>query len=295
MNKNLDDCVSVVIPVYNSAQFLRRSIDSLLAQTWKNLEVIAIDDGSTDGSYDILKEYENIRVIRQENHGLADVLNRGIREIHGRWFKWFSPDDVLVPEAIEELMMFASGSENTIVYSNWILIDKKDNMIRYFSESNYNHLDNFDYNIRLLDGQLINVNSALIPVSLFEKGCTFRKVKDMVAIDYDFFLRAGILYRTHFQLVTKYLLKYRIHEDQMSHKNISKTLDYLPQLRQEILSFLDEEERKRYRDGIDLFNKEKPLNKKTLDLGLKIATNILPDSLVDKLLLFYLNQVRRTR
>lgn len=295
MNKKLDDCVSVVIPVYNSARFLRRSIESLLLQTWKNLEIIAIDDGSTDNSCDILKEYKNILVIRQENRGLADALNRGIQEIHGRWFKWFSPDDILVPEAIEELVTFASRTENTIVYSDWMLVDKDDKIKRYFSESNYNNLDNFDYNIRLLDGQLINVNSALIPVSLFEKGCTFRKIKDMVAIDYDFFLRAGILYGTHFHLIPKYLLKYRIHEDQMSHKNISKTLSYLPQLRQEILSLLDEKERKKYQDGIERFNKEKPLSKKTLDLGLKLATSTLPDSLTDKLLLFYLNQVRRTR
>ena len=148
-----DDLVSVVIPVYNSEKFLAESIESVLNQTYKNIEVITIDDGSTDKSLDILQQFsDKITVISQPNQGLAVALNAGIKKIHGKWFKWFSPDDVLYPDAIEILVNEAKKlQENTIIYSNWELIDEKNKKLRDFSESNYNKLSNFEFNVRLLD------------------------------------------------------------------------------------------------------------------------------------------------
>jgi len=222
-----NDLVSVVIPVYNSEKFLRESINSILNQTYQNIEIIAVDDGSTDDSAKILKEYsDRITIISQSNQGLASALNSGIKKIKGKWFKWFSPDDILYPDAIETLVKEAKNQqENSIIYSNWELIDENGNKLRNFSESNYNNLEKFDFNVRLLDGQLINVNTTLIPCSLFERGCRILELKDPVAIDYDFFLRAGILYDTKFYLISKNLIKYRVHSEQLSHKKISHSLN----------------------------------------------------------------------
>jgi glycosyltransferase involved in cell wall biosynthesis len=233
-----NDKVSVIIPVYNSEKFLKDSINSVLNQTYQNLEIIAIDDGSTDNSLKILQKYsDKITIIHQENKGLADALNVGIKNMGGKWFKWFSPDDVLYNDAIEILVNEAKKlPENTIIYSNWELIDDVSKKIRYFSESNYNELNTFEYNVRLLDGQQINVNTTLIPASLFKKGCLIQNLEDPIAIDYDFFLRAGILYETKFNLISKVLIQYRIHSLQSSHKNIVKTLSYLPKVRNNILS-----------------------------------------------------------
>jgi len=191
---SLDDKVSVVIPVFNSERFLRESIESVFNQTWKNFEIIAIDDGSTDKSLEILQQFsDKITVLSQPNQGLAAALNAGIKKIHGKWFKWFSPDDVLYPNAIETLVNEAKKlPENTIVYSNWDLIDEQNKRLRSFSESNYNDLGVFDFNVRLLDGQQINVNTTLVPSILFKRGCQFRQLDDPVAIDYDFFLNAGM-------------------------------------------------------------------------------------------------------
>jgi len=76
-----------------------------------------------------------------------------IKKINGKWFKWFSPDDVLYPDAIEILVNeIKKFSDNTIVYSNWNLIDENNKKLRNFSESNYNELNNFEFNVRLLDG-----------------------------------------------------------------------------------------------------------------------------------------------
>ncbi len=292
-----NDLVSVIIPVYNSEKFLKSSIDSVLRQSYENLEIITIDDGSTDSSFEILEQFGNeIMVLRQENKGLADALNHGIKKMGGTWFKWFSPDDVLYPEAIQTLVdNLKKLPANTIVYSNWEIIDEKNTKLRDFSETNYNDLDNFEFNIRLLDDQHINVNTALTPASLFQQGCTFQSLDDPIVIDYDFFLRAGILLGTRFHLVSQTLLQYRIHTTQLSHKNVSQTLESREKVRNEILSQLESSEKQRYHEELNDFKKKKPLGKKTMEAGLKIAKNSLPEWVTDRLLVFYLNKIRSSR
>ncbi len=293
---SLHELVSVVIPVYNSENFLAESIESVLNQTYKNIEIIAVDDGSTDKSADILKHYsEKLTIITQTNQGLAAALNSGIKKVEGMWIKWFSPDDILYPKTIEILVKEVKKlPENSIIYSNWELIDENNNKLRDFFESNYNDLGNFEYNLRLLDGQQINVNTTLIPTSLFKKGCVIRELEDPVAIDYDFFLRAGILFNTKFFLIEKTLLKYRIHSNQLSHKNISKSLNFISDLRKTILSQIDSTERQKYYKSLEKFQKEKPISKKTMEAGLKIIS-LLPSWTSDKLIVFYLNKIRRSR
>jgi len=292
-----DDLVSVVIPVYNSEKFLRESIESVINQTYKNIEIIAIDDGSTDKSLALLKQYsDKINVLSQPNQGLTAALRAGIKKINGKWFKWFSPDDILYLNAIEILVEEAKKlPDNTIVYSNWEIIDENSKKLREFSESNYNDMSKFEFNVRLLDGQQININTTLIPSSLFEKGCLFQELIDHVAVDYDFFLRAGILYDTNFELIPKSLLKYRIHTNQLSHKGISKTLSYLSDIRTQILNLHDESKRAQYLEALQEYKRKKSIPKKTMELGLKIANNTLPNWVSDPLLVFYLNNIRRSR
>ena len=292
-----NDKVSVVIPVYNSEKFLKYSIESVLNQSYDNLEIIAVDDGSTDNSKNILQQYNNqITILSQKNSGLVQSLNKAISKMTGKWFKWLSPDDVLYPNAIETLINEAKKiPENTIIYSNWEIIDENGKTLRDFSESNYNNLGSFEFNVRLLDDQHINVNTCIIPTSIFENNCTFQDLKDPVMIDYDFFLRAGILYDYNFQLVPKSLLKYRIHTSQLSHKDISKTLSSREEVRNTILSGLTKTKKDQYLLALKEFKKKKPLHKKTMDIGLKIAMNTLPTWVTDRILVFYLNNLRRGR
>lgn len=289
--------VSVVIPVYNSEKFLKNSIDSILEQTYDDLEIIAVDDGSTDNSLKILQEYhDKISIISQSNQGLSSALNAAIKKIKGKWFKWFSPDDILYPHAIEKLVSEATKLDKvSIIYSNWDIIDENNKLLRSFSESNYNHLNNFEYNVRLLDGQQINVNTTLIPTSLFEKGCNISNLQDPVAIDYDFFLRAGIFFNVNFFLIEQPLIKYRISKNQLSHKNITTTLSYLDEIRDQIFSQLEENKKAEYKKALKNYQKKKPISKKTLEFGLKLASNTLPSEVTDQLLVFYLNKLRRTR
>jgi glycosyltransferase involved in cell wall biosynthesis len=290
----MSELVSVIIPVFNSAPFLKDSLESVINQTYSNIEIICIDDGSTDNSLEILKFFsDKITIISQENQGLASALNVGIKKMKGKWFKWFSPDDVMFHNTIEILVNEAEKFSNTIIYSDWDVIDEKSNLLRSFQESNYNELINFEYNVRLLDRQLINVNTTLIPSSLLEK-CSIRDLDDPVAIDYDLFLNAALLFDTKFRLIQKSLIKYRIHTKQLSHNNISKTLEYISQIKDEILQHLDDSSQTKYISELKRYQKSKSTKRKTMELGMKLLST-MPTSISDKMIIFYLNKIRQNR
>ena len=105
---NSNPLVSVIIPVYNAEKYLRRGMDSLLAQTCGDWEAVCIDDGSTDGSAAGLEEYAardaRFRVLRQENSGVSVARNRGIREARGAWVTFLDADDWFSPELVEKLI-----------------------------------------------------------------------------------------------------------------------------------------------------------------------------------------------
>ena len=290
----MSELVSVIIPVYNASPFLKDSIESVIAQTYSNIEIICINDGSTDNSLEILKSFsDKITIISQENQGLASALNVGIKKMKGKWFKWFSPDDVMFSNSIETLVNSGEKFHNTIIYSDWDIIDEKSNLLRSFQESNYNELSNFEYNVRLLDRQLINVNTTLIPSSLLEK-CSIRDLDDPVAIDYDLFLNAALLCNTNFYLIPQSLIKYRIHTRQLSHKNISKTLEYISQIKDEILQCIDNSSQTKYISELKRYQKSKSGKRKTMEFGMKLLSS-MPTSISDKMIIFYLNKIRQSR
>lgn len=100
--------ISIVIPVYNTGKYLRRGLDSLLAQTNGLWEAVCIDDGSTDDSPAILREYAardaRFRVLTQENSGVSVARNRGIREAKGEWVTFLDADDWLSPDLVEKML-----------------------------------------------------------------------------------------------------------------------------------------------------------------------------------------------
>lgn len=97
--------VSIIIPVYNGSNYLNECINSALAQTYKNIEIIVVNDGSDDNgaTENIAKSYGNkIRYFYKENGGVSSALNYGIENMKGEWFSWLSHDDLYLPNKIEK-------------------------------------------------------------------------------------------------------------------------------------------------------------------------------------------------
>lgn len=95
--------VSIVIPIYNGSNFMREAIDSALAQTYPKIEILVVNDGSTDNTREIALSYgDKIRYFEKENGGVATALNLGIQEMRGEYFSWLSHDDWYAPDKVEE-------------------------------------------------------------------------------------------------------------------------------------------------------------------------------------------------
>ena len=93
--------VSVIIPCYNGSRFLPEAIESVLAQTYLQFEIIVVDDGSTDNSGEIATRYSSVRCISQENQGVAAARNRGLSESKGSYLVFLDQDDRFLPNALE--------------------------------------------------------------------------------------------------------------------------------------------------------------------------------------------------
>lgn len=98
--------VSIIVPVYNTETYLNQCIDSILAQTYHNLEIIIIDDGATDNSADICESYSDSRIIvyHTENRGLSAARNYGIDKSHGEYIYFVDSDDWIDADLIEKAM-----------------------------------------------------------------------------------------------------------------------------------------------------------------------------------------------
>lgn len=127
MTSKSSTLVSIVLPTYNGARYLRRSIDSCLNQTYKNVELVIVDDGSSDETPQIIKSYSDNRIkyIRYtDNKGLPNALNIGFANSDGNYLTWTSNDNEYIPIAIEEMVTYLKKNKNLdIVYTDCWLRD----------------------------------------------------------------------------------------------------------------------------------------------------------------------------
>ncbi|MGX1191849.1 glycosyltransferase [Metabacillus sp. SLBN-84] len=141
--------VSIITPCYNGEEFLGRYLDSVLNQSYNNLEVILIDDGSTDKTSDIAKSYErkfldnNIEFlyIYQSNRGQAEALNKGLKIFKGEYLTWPDSDDILSTDSIEKKVKFLEeNNEYDIVRSDAQIVNENNTskILNYFAKDNSN-------------------------------------------------------------------------------------------------------------------------------------------------------------
>ena len=102
---------SIIIPAYNAEAYLQRCLDSIFSQEFEDYEVIVINDGSTDGTATLLEGYPQVKVIHQENHGMATARNRGIDKAKGEYILFVDSDDELMPHALSNLAPQINGED----------------------------------------------------------------------------------------------------------------------------------------------------------------------------------------
>lgn len=125
--------VSIILPVFNAERFLPQCLDSILRQTYQEWELIAVDDGSKDGSMEILKSYENrdhrIHIISKENEGVSIARNVALEQTHGDYIYFVDSDDIVMPEALMILVKAMDSSNATFVKSDFLPIDEQGNQV----------------------------------------------------------------------------------------------------------------------------------------------------------------------
>jgi glycosyltransferase involved in cell wall biosynthesis len=222
------ELVSVVIPVYNGANYLREAVESALQQTYRQVEVIVVDDGSSDkgATASVAEEFgDAIRYVRKTNGGVASALNEGIRRMHGNFLSWLSHDDMYLPDKIEkQIEFFLQHRGKFVVFSDEVAIDERGG----FLWEKRNSLDSSRFVYSLLKERAIGGCSLLIPRSAFDECGLFDESLRTVQ-DYHLwyrFLAAG--YR--FVHVPHVGVKSRIHPRQDSHNKkdiLKKEKDWL--------------------------------------------------------------------
>jgi len=115
--------VSVIIPVYNGGRFLRATMESVLSQTYSPLEIICVDDGSTDGSAHILRDFAHIATVLQQRHsGQATARNWAVEKSHGQWLAFLDQDDLWDRDKLE-VQMSHVGADDDIIHSSARVVD----------------------------------------------------------------------------------------------------------------------------------------------------------------------------
>lgn len=121
----IDTLVSIIVPVYNAGSYLSPCVESLTSQTYRNIERILVDDGSTDGSGKVLDAYAakdaGIRVIHKKNGGLVSAWKRGAAEASGRYVMFVDSDDWIDPDFAERLMAQATGRDDEIISAGYVI------------------------------------------------------------------------------------------------------------------------------------------------------------------------------
>ena len=207
--------ISVIIPTYNRKHTLSRSIGSVISQTIKPLEIIIVDDGSTDGTGDwVSAKYPSVKYIYQKNSGVSSARNNAIQNTKGGWIAFLDSDDEWLPNKLEQQINYIQAHpEYVLCHTNeiWIRNGRRVNQMKKHKKFGGEVFE------KCLDICRISPSSALIKKSIFEKIGYFDESLQ-VCEDYDLWLRITAKYKILF-IDEPLIVKYGGHLDQLSKVN----------------------------------------------------------------------------
>ncbi|HFI0218823.1 TPA: glycosyltransferase family 2 protein [Streptococcus suis] len=247
MNKPL---ISIIVPVYNVENYLDECIQTVLAQTYSNWELLLINDGSTDSSGTICDDYakgdERIRVIHKNNGGLSDARNAGIDNCTGEYIVFLDSDDGIRGDFLEECVTTANQHDVDIVIGHFFIWDENNQTFLYFVDQSQKDTTEVISAQEALNRQVVwkNLNTApfvvawgkLFKASLFN---TVRFPKGKVFED-EYTIHKTLLESNTVALINKEFYMYRRHGNSImtSHFSVSKAMNLVEALEERIVDLV---------------------------------------------------------
>ncbi len=232
-----DKLVSIIVPAYNAEKYIEKCLESILEQTYGNTEIIVVDDGSIDGTYDIiisfLKRDSRIQVIKKENGGVSSARNLGLKKANGKYISFLDADDIMERTAISTLVdsIERSGADwISCQYSRW---DKDDNKLEDYNfitgerlftsdEERISFLLNeyFDYKLGY------EVWGKLFKADIIKKNNLFFSEKCRIGEDLAFNIKY-LMHSDRLNCISDRCIRYMIHDDSAmsGHKTLSDKIN----------------------------------------------------------------------
>lgn len=214
----MSSLVTIIIPCYNQARFLGGALDSALAQDYDSLEIIVVNDGSTDDFAAQILPYQNnprIKIITQENRGLPAARNRGIQASGGEYLKFLDADDALAPNAISvQVKAFQKNPALGLVYCDLIHVDAQGKPCDNYSVAAMRRILDGDIVPSLLVGGYFTPHTVLVPRRVLDDVGDFDETLGGTA-DTELWMRIACEgYAAQF--IPEKLVYYRLHDANMS-------------------------------------------------------------------------------
>lgn len=164
--------VSIIMPLFDSERWLSETVRSVLDQTWRDWELLMVDDGSSDATVDIARGFESgrVKLLRQDNAGASAARNRALEVAQGEYLQFLDHDDLLAPEKIERQVARLAGSPNSVAACQWARFVTRPEEARFIREAVWRDLSPIDWIVTSAMGGGMMASSAwLIPRAVAER------------------------------------------------------------------------------------------------------------------------------
>lgn len=204
--------ISICIPTYNRAKYLKEAIDSTLKQDYDNYEVIVAVDGSTDETMEILESYSNdkLKYFYKEHSFAPDTRNQALLHAKGEFIIWLGDDDILNEKTLQVYVEYINKYPDVdIFYPNlWLFNEDNPELDKWRYKDFYNKMD--ETAAYLIKGQPIPDGASILRKKIYDEVGNY-DVNCIVSHDYEFYARVFVTKRYNVKHVDKFLSKYRVH------------------------------------------------------------------------------------